>query len=1304
MLIILMTLIVAAGLIALGIYGILETDFAREELRAELTEVLEKQFDREVRIGKIQGNPLFGLRIYDVQVSRWETFESGYVITVDSAYTHQSFDLADLWNLATSKRITFNSIEVFHPYIRIERDSTGKLTVDYMLANRPGWVKRLRPEAFPKLLAAGMPDSLVTKLRPLENQSFESAYFFLQAVQARIGEEQMRTYKKLLLTLAKKPRTHGYDKDMKLNINQIIVHQGTFDFVEVINPIYRIHGVDGEIRFELYPGGIRNIDIFRLRGQVEGLPIQIQSATGRVDVNDDLVKIRNLKLRTGGSRFRGQVVIAREDTYLDINLDAGEVSMAEIVPLFGNPGDITGTLAFDQGTIQGYPSNPHIQATFTLVDTGMLYGYEVEALQTDYELRDRVSYLRHTAGLLEDAAVTGDIIVDANVPDGPGYDFTLHVEHANAQRFFEGNPPDFESDLSGWVRLTGRGIPERWLELEGSVKLDRSRVRKLWATEAQADSIRLEVWNQIEYRVEAPLYRARTLDAEVWASGAIGTDPDACNLRFWGENVAWGQYMDLYGWHGYQGRVAGWGHLRGSILDPAIYGEFVLQAGATPSGQVTWDLAAGRCDIQNLFTFMDGNVSGSVYNLHLPARGVSIDTLTIRAAGNVTYANVPSLIAQGVHWAPFPNVRHQVIARVESHFTETEWTTWVDSLKILSQRPEERLLTIQNHTPLQVCVTYGEQIDLMPFEVGINGGRLSGSGQVFLQTDPALQADFQCSDFRLRQLRRLGRMVTDIPYRIEGDLDFSAHLAGTVAQPEFTIPDFQLSDVIFYLESFDLPIPDTRADTLHLNQVLGKFDYADRTFHIRQFSVQDPSVLLQARGYVPVDLAFLPVRDRFHQERQFEMDIEVINLLPTLFNVLSQEITIKQGYANGSILVGGYVGSPRYDGHIRLYDGAFEYHPFHQRFTNLTADFRFMGDRVILTKLEALWGGGRVRGNGEATLKNWLPDQLNFRARASQVEIHLPEYYLKGKVNVNARLIGTFWEPLVEGTTQVIEGVSYLPFGVVVGKEPYRITEPAESPIVIDMEVDLGQRFWLRNGQANIQLTTDPDIGAIGARLVNGEMFVRGGMMSVRGDYTFFGKQFFIDSGHFRFTNTSDLNPEIEMQGSILVRGRRRENDLTIRFQMTGTVLEPEITLYCDERALTEQDILTLLASNMTWEEFEETFGTDQFFSDEIRITAQGILESLLASEARKATQLDQFDLETRLFSDEDDERSVRVTVGKIFRVGEQDLFVSYSRDLLSSAEQRLKVDYIINRWLSLEGETDEKGEYNADVKLKFKY
>jgi autotransporter translocation and assembly factor TamB len=94
-------------------------------------------------------------------------------------------------------------------------------------------------------------------------------------------------------------------------------------------------------------------------------------------------------------------------------------------------------------------------------------------------------------------------------------------------------------------------------------------------------------------------------------------------------------------------------------------------------------------------------------------------------------------------------------------------------------------------------------------------------------------------------------------------------------------------------------------------------------------------------------------------------------------------------------------------------------------------------------------------------------------------------------------------------------------------------------------------------------------------------------------------------------------------------------------------------------------------------------------------------VQDVIEERLRNITGLDRFQVEPYV-SAETGTVSPRVTVSKRL-IGDK-LFVTYANALGTAEEQVVKVEYFLDRKISLVGMRDERGSMGGDVKFRFEF
>jgi autotransporter translocation and assembly factor TamB len=132
---------------------------------------------------------------------------------------------------------------------------------------------------------------------------------------------------------------------------------------------------------------------------------------------------------------------------------------------------------------------------------------------------------------------------------------------------------------------------------------------------------------------------------------------------------------------------------------------------------------------------------------------------------------------------------------------------------------------------------------------------------------------------------------------------------------------------------------------------------------------------------------------------------------------------------------------------------------------------------------------------------------------------------------------------------------------------------------------------------------------------------------------------------------------------------------------------------------LTDANILALLTLGRKGEELkgkEANVGVGEATS-----FATGKFQDILESRARSLTGLDRFQVDP--YISKTDTAVPRITVGK--ELVQEKLFMTYSSNVGATyPEQVFRIEYILNRNVSLVGDRNEIGNLGADVKFRFEF
>ncbi len=328
-----------------GALLIVETSWAKNQLRALIVRQANQYLTATLEIGRLQGSLLRGLELGDIRLSR----NGQPIVTIDDVIL--SYRLRELWQEGT----TIRRIRLVRPHVVASKMEDGRWDLGALVRREAPQEERSRPGRPVQILAIEVMDGTVQLRDPLQ---FGAAY--VPTDFQRLDATFSYTYRPVAWTLRFTNATLvGREPDLTLNKLSGGIGNGpggwTFDdlFVETPRTRFTMTGrvergekpatLDLQVRaerfaFQEWSGvlrGLANIAIeasfdTRLQGPLDGIAASLQLQGTGGSVTGDLV----LNTRVPGWRGAG-------------TLEVGELNLARWLNKPDKPSDITGRVAFD---------------------------------------------------------------------------------------------------------------------------------------------------------------------------------------------------------------------------------------------------------------------------------------------------------------------------------------------------------------------------------------------------------------------------------------------------------------------------------------------------------------------------------------------------------------------------------------------------------------------------------------------------------------------------------------------------------------------------------------------------------------------------------------------------------------------------------------------------------------------------------------------------------------------------------------------------------------------------------------------
>lgn len=454
--------------------------------------------------------------------------------------------------------------------------------------------------------------------------------------------------------------------------------------------------------------------------------------------------------------------------------------------------------------------------------------------------------------------------------------------------------------------------------------------------------------------------------------------------------------------------------------------------------------------------------------------------------------------------------------------------------------------------------------------------------------------------------------------------------------------------------------------------------YKDRSIIVDSLHVHDDNAqVFDATGVVSVDHSELSAR--------FE-DVGVWVLA-----FLNKFLEDPSGLMTGQVRFEGNLEEFAFSGGGSIHEGSFGVDVIASKFDSVNTDVVFEGDRIVFVSGEGIMSpangreisGRSLSGGGVVKLeKRFGVDNLNFDFSFVDAPIQFPPFaYGRGSGNFSLNMRDRVM--YYNGNITVKEAVVPLEFGMKIEEEQ----EVADDSWRLNVRLKGERDIWLRNRDADIEFG-----GELSIVKERGPVHLSGMLETRRGNYYWLNHVLSITQGAVTFVPADEIDPYVDFWAELDTR-----EAIKIILHFFGPISEPIFEFYTDPPGeYTEQDIVTYLNLNITWQELEQ-IKRGEYISKVIPHSLLSWLEGDVSRTIRQYTGLDYFRIETPFF--EADEKT-KVTVGKYIS---RNLFVTYTYDITTFSNE-FNVEYFIDDKNKIHVERDEIGEYSLQYQYRLRF
>jgi translocation and assembly module TamB len=351
-------------------------------------------------------------------------------------------------------------------------------------------------------------------------------------------------------------------------------------------------------------------------------------------------------------------------------------------------------------------------------------------------------------------------------------------------------------------------------------------------------------------------------------------------------------------------------------------------------------------------------------------------------------------------------------------------------------------------------------------------------------------------------------------------------------------------------------------------------------------------------------------------------------------------------------------------------------------------------DKLLVKKLSGKVGGGEINMSGLLHLKGFHIKRFSFEASLDNITA---SFARNSPVNFNGNLVYK-GSPEAQGISGDIKIKSAKYRDRIEWKSWLLKTKSIEKPraglsgieeAVLNVSISGEENIYIDNNVARTPVKVDVIVrGTVSQPVLFGRL------ESKEGVFYFRNNEFKIVHASADFADPNRLNPVIELSAESSIKGYH------VKLNLEGQIEQFNLSLSSNP-PLEEPDILSLLTVGEVGSEMKGLKGG--IGAGQASSFLAGTLQDVFEERLKAVTGFDRIQVGSSV-SKTSGSVEPRVTVSK--RLLSDKVFVTYSNVLGSTTtgEQIFKIEYLLDKNISLIGTSDERGIVGGDIKFRFEF
>jgi translocation and assembly module TamB len=439
-------------------------------------------------------------------------------------------------------------------------------------------------------------------------------------------------------------------------------------------------------------------------------------------------------------------------------------------------------------------------------------------------------------------------------------------------------------------------------------------------------------------------------------------------------------------------------------------------------------------------------------------------------------------------------------------------------------------------------------------------------------------------------------------------------------------------------------LADARFEDFKAPFMQGVINYGARSLEANLLVWRSGDPVLRIEARLPIDLALKAVpRRRAPGTLEIRGTADSTDL--GVVEAFTPVVRGVRGVLNADAALGGTWERPELSGYVSVGNASFTLPGLGVRYSGISGRARLVADSILLDTLRLSSGRGNAQITGAVRLEDLTRPVLGLRLNAREFRAVDIRNLLTLEASGNLQLTGPVVGARLTGDLTANTGA--LHFADLITKRIVNLESVADSElidrtlirkqklgegfrsrfldslVIEDLRLTMGEAFWLRSSEANIQLD-----GSLTVNKVRQNYRIYGTLTALRGTYALkigpVTRTFIVERGNVRYFGTPDLNADLDIAARYTVRTVPDNEEIPVIANITGTMLAPKLTLTSDQHPpLSETELVSYLMfgqPSFGLASGNSTQGTNQLAAVN---TAVSYLSSALSNELQRTLATD---------------------------------------------------------------------------------